>query len=331
MTSPSAFVSARGNDQSDSISRPAVSVVMPAYNVEPFVGAAVESVRGQTFTNFELLVVDDGSTDDTSAIVEQHARVDPRIRLCRQPNRGLSTARNSALQQSRGTYIAILDSDDAWVPSFLEVQVDILERRPDVDIVTGNAWFLGGALDGQAAAPSPDSRPDPDLRHLLQDETAVFIMSVFRRRVYETIGGFDEEFHSNEDYDFWIRAAAAGFRFVRNDKPAGYYRRRADSLSADELRMLTGILRVYAKTRPVLMDRPDELAILDTQVERFETERVAAQARCALEVGDRVGVQHYISALHRRRGGAVLGLASMVARWAPGLLARAYHARRSGL
>ena len=119
------------------------------------------------------------------------------------------------------------------------------------------------------------------------DETAVFIMSVFRRRVYEKIGGFDESFRSNEDYDFWIRAAVAGFRFVRNDKPAGYYRRRDDSLSADELRMLKGILRVYAKTRATILDRPAELAILDAQIERFETELVAAEARHALETGDR--------------------------------------------
>jgi glycosyltransferase involved in cell wall biosynthesis len=310
---------------------PVVSIIMPAFNVEPFIGGAIDSVRSQTFGDFELLIVDDGSTDGTASVVERHARADRRVHLLRQPNRGLSTARNLALERASGAYIAILDSDDAWTPSYLASQMEILERRSDVDIVTANAWFLGGALTGRTAAPSPDPRPDPDLRHLLQDETAVFIMSVFRRRVYDTIGGFDETFRSNEDYDFWIRAAVAGFRFVRNDRPAGYYRRRDDSLSADELRMLKGILRVYAKTRPALLGRPEEMAILDAQVERFETELMAAEARHALEIGDRDGVQRYVLALHRRRGGAVLGLASMMAKWAPGLLARAYHARRVGL
>jgi glycosyltransferase involved in cell wall biosynthesis len=311
--------------------KPAVSIVMPAFNVEPFIGGAIDSVCAQTFSDFELLVVDDGSTDGTADVVERQSRADRRVRFLRQDNGGLSTARNVALQQSRGEYIAILDSDDAWTPSFLASQIAILEARPDVDIVTANAWFLGGALTGQPAGPSPDPRPDPDLRNLLQDETAVFIMSVFRRRVYETIGGFDETFRSNEDYDFWIRAAIAGFRFVRNDKPAGYYRRRDGSLSADELRMLKGILRVYAKTRAAITDRPDELAILTAQVERFETELVAAEARHALETGDHAAVQRYVLALHQRRGGAVLGMARMMARWAPGLLSRAYHARRLGL
>jgi glycosyltransferase involved in cell wall biosynthesis len=310
---------------------PAVSVVMAAYNVEPFIGGAIDSVRSQTFQDFELIIVDDGSTDGTAGVVQRHADQDPRVRLLQQPNQGLSTARNHALEHSRGRYIAILDSDDAWVPTFLQAQVAILEERHDVDIVTANAWFLGGALNGQPAGPVPDPRPDPDLEQLLRDETSVFIMSVFRRGVYERIGGFDEAFRSNEDYDFWIRAAVAGFRFARNATPAGYYRRRDNSLSADELRMLNGILLVYAKTRPALAERPVELAILDAQVERFDTERLAAEARHALEIGDRAAVQRYVLALRRRRGGAVLALASMVARFAPGLLARAYHVRRTGL
>jgi glycosyltransferase involved in cell wall biosynthesis len=310
---------------------PAVSVIMPAYNVEPFVGDAIASVRSQTFSDFELIVVDDGSTDGSAAVIEGHVQEDGRIRLLRQSNGGISAARNAALRHARGRYIAILDSDDAWLPSFLGSQIEILERRPEIDIVTTNAWFVGGALSGRTSGPQPDPRPDPDLLNLLEDETAVFIMCVFRRRVYEIVGGFDERFRSNEDYDFWIRAAMAGFRFARNDKPAAYYRRRGGSLSADELRMLRGILSVYAKTREALVNDPHALAILDAQVERFETERVAAEARRALQTGNRAAVQEYVTALHRRRGGAMLLLARIMARWAPGLLSRAYHVRRLGI
>lgn len=304
--------------------QPFVSVVMPAYNVEPFVDAAVASVRAQTFRDFELLVVDDGSTDGTSAVVERHAREDSRVRLLGQANAGISAARNLALRHARGSLIAILDSDDAWTPDYLEAQVRILEQRPEVDIVTGNAWFQGGPEDGRPAAPTPDPRADPDLRSLLGDETSVFIMSVFRRELIDTVGGFDESFRSNEDYDLWIRAAMAGFRFARNDTPAGYYRRRDDSLSADELRMLDGILRVYAKTRPTLANRPEELIVLECQVRRFETERVAALARKALQAGDRAGIERWVTDLHHRRGGVLLFLARLAARRFPGLLTRAY-------
>ncbi len=254
---------------------------------------------------------------------------DARVRLLRQANRGISAARNFALRQSRGAFVAILDGDDAWTPAYLALQMAVLAERPEIDIVTGNAWFLGGPTDGRPAVPTPDIRPDPDLRSLLQDETSVFIMSVFRRRVVEAVGGFDEEFRSNEDYDLWIRAALAGFRFARNDTPAGYYRRRDDSLSADELRMLSGILRVYAKTRPALADRPDELAILDRQVDRFETERVAAEARQAIETGNRTAIARLVPELHRRRGGLLLFAASVAARCFPTALTRAYQARRA--
>src|SRR4051794_4668106 len=107
-------MTSRGPATTGPVRRPTVSIIMPAFNVEPFIGGAIDSVRSQTFKDFELLVVDDGSTDGTAAVVERHARADRRVRLICQPNRGLSTARNLALGQSSGAYIAILDSDDAW-------------------------------------------------------------------------------------------------------------------------------------------------------------------------------------------------------------------------
>ena len=308
---------------------PAVSVIMAAYNVEPYLDAAIASVRAQTWRDFELLIVDDGSTDGSLAIAERHAQADPRIRVLRKPNGGISSARNHGLRATTAPVIALLDSDDSWLPEYLEAQLAILAAHPGVDIVTGNAWFLGGCLDGQPARPSPDPRPAPDLAEILADETAVFIMSIFRRRVYETIGGFDEALRTNEDYDFWLRAAVAGFRFHRNDRPLGCYRRRDDSLSSSELRMLRGLMCVYQKLRPSLAERRHELQVLDTQLSRFETERCAAEARQAIESGDFAAAGGYLAELHQRRGGAALGVARLMARWTPSLLAMAYNMRRA--
>jgi glycosyltransferase involved in cell wall biosynthesis len=314
-----------------------VSVVMPAYNVAPYLGAAIESVMDQTFTDLELIIVDDGSTDATPEIAAACAARDPRVRLLQQPNGGISSARNLGLRAASGAVIAILDSDDMWSPGFLAAQMRILERRPEIDIVTGNAWLLYG-VGGQpspapgpraSARPVPDFRPAPDLTRILTDETAVFIMSIFRYRVYQTIGGFDESLRTNEDYDFWLRAATAGFLFYRNDEPLGYYRQRDDSLSASELRMVRGILRVYQKLRPQLADHPAELAILDSQVARFESERLAGEARQAIETGDAAAAADALAALHHRRGGVVLGIARLMARWAPGVLSKAYGIRRA--
>jgi glycosyltransferase involved in cell wall biosynthesis len=310
---------------------PAVSVIMPAFNVAPYIGEAIESVLGQTYADLELLVVDDGSTDGTDVIADGYAARDSRVRVIRQMNSGISTARNHALRISTSQVIAILDSDDAWDPAYLQEQVSVLDARANVDVVTGNAWFLGSSQNGRPARPWPDRRPAPTLAGMLADETAVFIMSIFRRRVYETIGPFDESLRTNEDYDFWLRAACAGFVFHRNDQPLGYYRRRDNSLSADELRMLPGILQVLRKLRPHLHSRPVERAVLDAQIVRFETEHVAAAARGAIESGDFAAAGQHLTALHHIRGGALLRLARFMARWAPSLLSTAYNVRRARL
>jgi glycosyltransferase involved in cell wall biosynthesis len=307
-----------------------VSVITPAYNVAPYIGETIESVLAQTFADLEMIIVDDGSTDGTWEVVSKYARRDPRIRVLRQANGGISSARNHALHHASGEFVAILDSDDIWLPTFLERQLPLFKRH-DVDIVTGNAWFLGSRLDGQCARPHPDPRPAPDLMALLADETAVFILSVFKRSVYERIGGFDEALRTNEDYDYWIRAALAGFRFWRNDEPLGRYRRRDDSLSASELRMLRGILTVLYKTRPALRDRPADYSILEAQIARFSTERLAAEARAALESGDVAAAGDHLAALRDVRGGARLRLACFMARWTPTLLSIVYNLRRAGL
>ena len=310
---------------------PAVSVIMPAYNVAPYIGEAIESVLNQTYADLELLVIDDGASDGSDVIADLYASRDPRVRVIRQSNAGISAARNHGLRVASSPVIAILDSDDAWEPAYLERQMAILRDRPEVDIVTGNAWFLGSDLHGRPARPWPDPRPAPKLADILADETAVFIMAVFRRRVYESIGPFDESLRTNEDYDFWLRAACDGFVFCRNDQPLGYYRRRDDSLSADELRMLPGILQVLRKLRPHLLNRPHELAILDAQIARFETEHVAAEARGAIEAGDFAAASRHLAALHGRRGGTVLRVAKVMARWTPALLSTIYNVRRARL
>lgn len=304
---------------------------MPAYNVAPYIGEAIESVLQQAFTDFELLIVDDGATDGTGDIAELYASRDARIRVIHQRNAGISAARNHALRLAESPIIAILDSDDAWHPAYLQTQMAVLQARPDVDVVTGNAWFLGGPLNGCTARPWPDSRPAPTLAEMLADETSVFIMCIFRRSVAEEVGFFDEGLRTNEDYDFWLRAACAGFTFHRNDRPLGYYRRRDDSLSASELRMLPGILQVFRKLRPSLLNRPFELSILDTQIARFETEQVAAEARCAIEMGDFAAASRHLDRLHGRRGGTALRVARLMARWTPALLSTMYHARRARL
>jgi glycosyltransferase involved in cell wall biosynthesis len=304
---------------------------MPAYDGVRWIAAALSSVLDQTLRDLEVIVVDDGSRDRTAAIVADIAAADARVRLLRRPNGGVSSARNVALAASAGEFLALLDCDDLWDPPFLEEQIAIFRARPDVDIVTGNARDLGGWRDGQPSCPYPDARSEPNLSAILADERAVFIMSVFKRTVSDRIGGFDEALRTNEDYDYWLRAALAGFRFARNHRPLAQYRRSEGSLSASDVTMLRGILRVFQKVRPSLLDSPRDLALLDRQVDHFTTELMAAEARTALESGEYQLAAARLAALHRRRPGLEIAFARALASCAPRLLAKLYRARRARL
>jgi hypothetical protein len=159
---------------------------------------------------------------------------------------------------------------------------------------------------------------------MLGDERALFIMTVFRRTVIDAVGGFDPALFTNEEYEMWIRAALAGFTFARHPKPLGWYSCRPDSLSSSDTRMLSGILRVFAKTRPSLPEGSAERAILDRQVARFEMELLAADARNSLIAGNARKAARHLTALHARRGGWKLWLAASAATVAPGVALAAY-------
>jgi glycosyltransferase involved in cell wall biosynthesis len=308
---------------------PTVSVIMPAYNVERYLAESIDSVLAQTYRDFEIVIVDDGSTDRTPSIAERYRRAFPdQVVLALRENRGVASARNTALGVARGAVLALLDSDDTWFPTFLAEQMDILDANPDVAIVTANAFNRGGPRDGRPVNPVDDRRPPPNLAEILRDETATFIMSVFRREVADAVGGFDESLRTNEDYDFWIRAALAGFRFTRNPKPLGWYRRRANSLSSNELRMIAGILRVFRKTVPSCEPGSRAREIAEQQVERFDIELLLAQARAALDEGDTAAAAAVLDAVRQRRHGVTLALVAHALRVVPRAAVWMYHVRR---
>jgi glycosyltransferase involved in cell wall biosynthesis len=302
-----------------------VSVIMPAYNVAEYLREAAMSALTQTWTDLELIIVDDGSTDETPSIAESIRRGNPsRVQVITQANGGLPAARNTAMRHARGDFFALLDSDDVWERGFLASQMGMFADDPRVDVVTGNAVFLGSRRDGQLARPCPDTRPGPTLETIIGDEEAVFIMSVFRRQVFETIGGFDESMRTNEDYDYWLRAAAAGFRFGRNPLPLGRYRRRDDSLSASEPRMVAGILRVYEKARGYCPENTAARTLLEAQITKFREHLELAEAREALARRDYRAAARSLNALTSMHPSWRNRAAAFLARYAGPALATAY-------
>jgi glycosyltransferase involved in cell wall biosynthesis len=312
----------------DSSPQPLLSVVTGAYNAADYLPRCIESVLSQTMRSLELHVVDEGSTDATSQIVARYAAGDSRIRGFRGPNRGVSHARNVALRHARGQYLAFLDSDDEWDPLFAERLTAILDRRPDIAVVTGNAFNLGGPADGKPVRPWPAEASEITFLDMLEREDSVFIMSVFRREVYETIGGLNEALFRSEDYEFWLRAAATGFRFVSCPEPLGRYRRRPDSASANQSAMLETILTVLRSARGFRKRaRADELAAIDRQVERFTSEWILSKGKAALLRRDFTEARGNFRELYRRGAGLQFALVAAGLAVAPTAVLKAYQAR----
>jgi hypothetical protein len=189
-----------------------VSVIMAFLDAEPFIEEAIDSVLAQTFQDWELLLVDDGSRDASSKIARRFAAADPeRIRYLSHEdfgNRGPSASRNLALGRAEGEYVAILDADDIWEPRRLEKQVAFLDAQPDVALV--GSWYTeidsGGRVGRRATKPCSDL----DIRWAMLFYCPFLHSTVtFRREpVLEQVGGYDESLRTSEDYQLWQRVAA---------------------------------------------------------------------------------------------------------------------------
>ncbi|MCI1193140.1 glycosyltransferase family 2 protein [Calidifontimicrobium sp. SYSU G02091] len=229
---------------------PAVSVVVPAYNAAWCVRKAIDSVLAQSFRDFELLAVDDGSTDDTFAVLSSYGRS---VRVIRQSNRGLSSARNAGIRESRGRFVAFLDADDWWMPTKLQRQVDLLQSRPEIGFVSTTARVEGS--DGRLLnmwSCTPCSGPFlPRLFGANGDVAGSGSAVMARRELLDRVGGFDESLRSLEDVDMWMRlAAVTGYACI--DEPLVVILKRPDSMSRNLEVMKKASVQVMKKNRHLL-------------------------------------------------------------------------------
>lgn len=220
---------------------PVVSVVIPCFGQAAFLPDAVESVIAQTLTDWEIIIVDDGSPDDAAAVASRLIAAHPghRIRLIRQPNAGVATARNNAVEAALGRYILPLDADDMIAPTMLQKTVSILEARPEVAIAYTDLQQFGKGTERITA-----SDLDP---LILPDANQLNYCSLYRREVWEAVGGYDADMvHGHEDWDFWLGAVERGYRAQRITEALFLYRigpgvRFADATAHD--RELRAVMR----------------------------------------------------------------------------------------
>ena len=231
------------------------SVVIPAFNAEATVASSVASVLRQTRADLEVIVVDDGSMDGTAAAVER--LTDQRVKLISRPKRGVSAARNAGIDTARGRYIAFLDSDDLWLPRYLELAAEALAStaRPGFvytdayafDPVTGKVGRRG-MVGRQPPVPPPSDR-DAFLLELLE-RNFVHVSTSVPRAVLEEVGGFDPDSTMAEDYALWLRIIVRGYDVAWVPGKHVLYRVHADQASRDEVKMRRGDLVALAAIEP---------------------------------------------------------------------------------
>lgn len=214
---------------------PKVSIIIPTYNRAAMVCDAIDSVLAQSYRDFEVLVVDDGSTDGTQEVLRE--RYGDRIRYFYQENQGRAAARNKGIRESEGKYLVFLDSDDWLLPNGLEIQVGFLDRHPEVDVVYGDGYYCDaqGRRLQRIAEERPAIPEDGLLAVMVLHNLVVATHSAMvRRRTLELLGDpwFDESLRGTEDADLWLRVAAAGACFASHDEPICMYRLHGGNASS---------------------------------------------------------------------------------------------------
>ncbi len=274
----------RAMTHSPSVKTPLISVIVPAYKTRATIGETLDSVLAQTFEDYEIVVVDDGSPDD---VVEFVAGQYPMVRLVRQENRGLAGARNAGIREARGEWVAFLDSDDVWLPDKLERQVELL--RPGTDVVYSDCWFW---RDGERTErwSRQHGAAEGQIGHDLVTRRVMLpvLTVVVRRSVVLAAGGFDESLREVEDYDLWLRLAMAGARFGYVAEPTALYRLSAGQMSSNALRMAQTQLRVYQKLATSLGPGSPYAAEVRAEVKRFRLEVLHQRRRGAAARGARL-------------------------------------------
>ena len=190
-----------------------VSIVIPSYNTEKYIKEAVDSALAQTYTPIEIIVVDDGSTDNTKNVLGPYLERNA-ITYIYQANRGLAGARNTGIKASRGEYIAFLDADDIFLPEKVARQAAHLDANPKCDISYCDLYHFWDEEADKLFKLQYQYYSGADvLPHLLEKSFIAPLSTVFRRSTFETYGMFDENFRRSEDLEFWLRLSYSGANF----------------------------------------------------------------------------------------------------------------------
>jgi teichuronic acid biosynthesis glycosyltransferase TuaG len=229
---------------------PLISIIMPAYNAAQFMAESIRSVIDQTYTNWELIIINDGSTDDTEAIANKQVLVDRRIRLINQTNKKLSGARNAGIKAATGEWLAFLDSDDLWVPDKLTKQIETISVQLGVGVIFSDGYIFNNddITNNLPYNTAYGFFSGADMYKLLYQGNYIPVLSVLVKKEYlDLIGLQDENLIACQDWDYWLRLAANDVGFYGMQEKLFYYRRHNQNMSNDNYLILFEKACVFLK------------------------------------------------------------------------------------
>ncbi len=289
---------------------PRISFLSTAYRTEDRISGMIDSVRGQTDPDWELVVVDNGMSDEMARIVTSYADVDPRVRLLRQPNRGASGGLNTASSAARGRYVSMLNSDDHVEPEFAARLGDFMDAHPDIDAACCDAWFFSARTGERLplsymenwGAPRPDAGHVVTLADLIEG-LCPYYTGLVRGELWQKYGTFDEDTVKVADLQLFLRIVADGHPLVVLPEKLASYSQAEESMS----RGARAVLAVEEQREALVTQfahesgRPEDLAALAREVRRSRHRRGVFGAQLALSEGDTVAARRACREALRQR------------------------------
>ena len=259
-------------------SPPAFSIIVPAYQAAATIAAALRSALAQSLPAHEIIVVDDGSTDDLDAALRPF---EGQIRLIRKENAGSASARNAGAATATGDFLAILDADDVYDPTRLEALGELARSRPDLDLVTTDAKFVAAGREvGTFVAHNPF--PVSSQRHAILESCFVGGWPAVRLSRLREIGGFDEGLAVGHDWDAWLRLILDGSRAGLVDRPLYEYRLSPGGLTSRRVESMWDRVRLLEKAAADPALEPGDVPVLRRSLRHHRSRAVVAQAQAAL-------------------------------------------------
>jgi len=276
--------------------RPKVSIIIPCFNASATIGETLASIKKQTFKDFEVIVVNDGSTDDTNHILASHAeKLKSSLKIINQTNQGQTVAKNVGIRNSQGQFIAFLDSDDLWAPEKLEYQLAYMEPRPHLALCYTEGILINEKGDKIGVVNASSAHRGKCFDKLLVRNNIVASSVLIKREILDMVGLFDEDFKACENWDMWIRISKVS-EIEYLARPLTYYRVHLTNMSKNVDKMYTYRLKIIdkhlpTKTRdPIILEKRrtalfvTHLAFTKQHIENLELERARNSVSQALKL-----------------------------------------------